>query len=375
MEFGIHRQILFSVFAIAFAMGAIVQKTRFCTMGAVSDWMNMGDTARMRAWVFAMAIALAGVVAFEATGTIDLSGETFPPYRTASFAWLRYLIGGFLFGVGMTLGSGCGNRTLVRIGGGNVKSLTVLLVAAVCAYLMMWTPLFETAFAPWIQATSINLSSYGMPTQEVGSIVAGMFGLEPSRTLNLTVSGFVAIGLFVWVFRSADFRRNFDAVLGGAAVGLAVLLGWYLTGGPMGQAWKEYAEMATEIPSRVQTQSFTFISPMGDSLRYLMNPGKLSFVNFGVMALAGVILGGFVYAMATKGFRYERFFTFKDFANHVLGGALMGIGGVLAMGCTVGQAITGVSTLAMGSILVFFSIVIGAALTMKYQYWRLTQET
>jgi uncharacterized protein len=88
-----------------------------------------------------------------------------------------------------------------------------------------------------------------------------------------------------------------------------------------------------------------------------------------------VILGGFVYAVATKGFRYERFFTFKDFANHVLGGALMGIGGVLAMGCTVGQAITGVSTLAMGSILVFFSIVTGAALTMKYQYWRLTQET
>ena len=375
MEFGIHRQILFSVFAIAFVMGAIVQKTRFCTMGAVSDWMNMGDTARMRAWVFAMAIALAGVVAFEATGTINLSGETFPPYRTASFAWLRYLIGGFLFGVGMTLGSGCGNRTLVRIGGGNVKSLTVLLVAAVCAYLMMWTPLFETAFAPWIQATSINLSSYGMPTQEVGSIVAGMFGLEPSRTLNLTVSGFVAIGLFVWVFRSPDFRHNFDAVLGGAAVGLAVLLGWYLTGGPMGQAWKEYAEMATEIPSRVQTQSFTFISPMGDSLRYLMNPAKLSYINFGVMALAGVILGGFVYAIATKGFRYERFFTFRDFANHVLGGALMGIGGVLAMGCTVGQAITGVSTLAMGSILVFFSIVIGAALTMKYQYWRLTQET
>jgi len=375
MEFGIHRQILFSVFAIAFVMGAIVQKTRFCTMGAVSDWMNMGDTARMRAWVFAMAIALAGVVAFEATGTINLSGETFPPYRTASFAWLRYLIGGFLFGVGMTLGSGCGNRTLVRIGGGNVKSLTVLLVAAVCAYLMMWTPLFETAFAPWIQATSINLSSYGMPTQEVGSIVAGMFGLEPSRTLNLTVSGFVAIGLFVWVFRSPDFRHNFDAVLGGAAVGLAVLLGWYLTGGPMGQAWKEYAEMATEIPSRVQPQSFTFISPMGDSLRYLMNPAKLSYINFGVMALAGVILGGFVYAIATKGFRYERFFTFRDFANHVLGGALMGIGGVLAMGCTVGQAITGVSTLAMGSILVFFSIVIGAALTMKYQYWRLTQET
>src|SRR5687768_3359121 len=177
MEFGIHSQVLFSVFAIALVMGALGQKTRFCTMGAVSDWVNMGDTGRMRAWVFAMAIALSGVVALEATGAIELSGETFPPYRTANFAWLRYLTGGVLFGIGMTLASGCGNRTLVRIGGGNVKSLTVLLVAAVCAYLLMWTPLFEYAFLPWIRATSIDLAQYGMPTQEVGSIVAGMFGL------------------------------------------------------------------------------------------------------------------------------------------------------------------------------------------------------
>ena len=375
MEFTVHQQILLCVFAIAFAMGALGQKTRFCTMGAVSDWINMGDTDRMRSWVLAMAVAITGVVVLEAAGVVTLSADTFPPYRSANFQWLRYIVGGVMFGVGMTLGSGCGNRTLVRIGGGNVKSLTVLLVAAVCAYLMLWTPLFETAFAPWIQATTINLSTYGMPTQEVGSILAGMFGLAPSRTLNLTVSALVTIALFVWVFSSRDFRDNFDAVLGGTAVGVAVLSAWYLTGGPMGQAWKEYAEMATEIPSRVQTQSFTFISPMGDGVRYLMDPTKFAYINFGVMALAGVILGGFAYALATKGFRYERFFTFKDFANHVLGGALMGIGGVLAMGCTVGQAITGVSTLAMGSILVFFSIVIGAALTMKYQYWRLGQET
>lgn len=374
MEFGIHQQILLAVFAIALILGALGQKTRFCTMGAVSDWVNMGDTGRMRSWVFAMAIALAGVVALEATGTVNLSGETFPPYRTANFAWLRYLTGGLLFGIGMTLASGCGNRTLVRIGGGNVKSLTVLIVAAVCAYLMVWTSVFEIAFVPWIQATSINLAQHGMPTQEVGSVVAGMFGLAPSRTLNLTISALAALAMFVWVFGSRDFRGSFDNVLGGAVVGLAVVAGWYLTGGPMGQAWKEYAEMATEVPSRVQTQSFTFISPMADGLRYLMNPAKLSLVNFGVVALTGVILGGFLYAVATRGFRYERFFTLKDFANHVIGGALMGIGGVLAMGCTIGQAVTGVSTLAIGSILVFFSIVIGAAGTMKYQYWRMMQE-
>jgi uncharacterized protein len=373
MEFGIHQQVLLSVFAIAFVIGVIGQKTRFCTMGAVSDWVDMGDTGRMRSWVFAMAIALAGVVALEATGTINLAADTFPPYRTANFAWLRYLVGGLLFGIGMTLASGCGNRTLVRIGGGNVKSLTVLVVAAICAYLMMWTPVFETAFVPWIQATSVNLAQYGMPTQEVGSVVAGMFGMESSRTLNLTVAAVAALAMFWWVFKSRDFRDSFDHVLGGAVVGLAVLAGWYLTGGPMGQAWKESAEMASVIPSRVQTQSYTFISPMGDGVRYLTDPTNFSLINFGIAALCGVILGGFLYSIATRGFRLERFLTFKDFGNHVLGGALMGTGGVLAMGCTIGQAITGVSTLAIGSILVFFSIVIGSVLTMKYQYWRMSE--
>ena len=374
MEFTVHHQILLSTFALALVLGAIAQKTRFCTMGAVSDWVNMGDTGRMRSWVFAMAIAMAGVVALEAGGAASLGSDTFPPYRSANFAWLRYLLGGLMFGIGMTIGSGCGNRTLVRIGGGNVKSLTVLLVASICAYLMMWTPVYETAFLPWIQATTVNLARHGVPSQEVGSIVAGMFGMEATRALNLIVSALVAVGLFVFVFRSRDFRDNFDHILGGAAVGIAVVAGWYLTGGPPGQAWKEYAEMATEIPSRVQTQSLTFISPMGDGLRYLLDPARFSLVNFGVVALAGVILGSFVYSIATRGFRYERFFTFKDFANHALGGALMGTGGVLAMGCTIGQAVTGVSTLAIGSILTFFAIVIGSVLTMKFQYWRMIKE-
>jgi uncharacterized membrane protein YedE/YeeE len=374
MEFTIHHQILLAVFAIGVVVGAIGQKTRFCTMGAVSDWLNMGDTGRMRSWVFAMAIALAGVVVLEATGTVNLSGETFPPYRTASFAWLRYLVGGFMFGVGMTLGSGCGNRTLVRIGSGNVKSLTVLAVAAVCAYLMMWTPFFEKAFLPPIQATTLNLADHGMPTQEVGSVIAGMFRLEPSRALNLTVAGLAALALFIWVFKSRDFRENFDHVLGGAVIGLAVLAGWYLTGGPLGQAWKEHAEMAIDIPSRVQTQSFTFISPMGDGLRYLMEPTKFFLINFGIVALAGVILGSLLFAASARQFRLERFLTFRDFGNHVLGGALMGTGGVLAMGCTIGQAVTGVSTLAIGSILAFFAMVIGSVSTMKYQYWRMMRE-
>ncbi|MDP1718775.1 MAG: YeeE/YedE thiosulfate transporter family protein, partial [Burkholderiales bacterium] len=162
MEFTIHNQVLLAVFVIAMIIGAVANKTNFCTMGAVSDWVNIGDTGRMRAWVFAMTVALVGVIALEAGGVVNLSGETFPPYRTANFAALRYLVGGLLFGIGMTLGSGCGNKTLVRVGSGNLKSLTVLVIAMIFAYLMLWTPFYEKLFHPWVSATTVNLAQHGV---------------------------------------------------------------------------------------------------------------------------------------------------------------------------------------------------------------------
>ena len=374
MELTIHNQVLLAVFVIAAIMGAVANKTNFCTMGAVSDWVNIGDTGRMRAWVFAMTVALAGVLGMEAAGMVNLYGETFPPYRTANFAWLRYLLGGLLFGIGMTLGSGCGNKTLVRVGSGNLKSLTVLTVASVAAYLMLWTPLFEKAFVPWIGPTTVNLAHYGVPNQELSTVMAAMVGMQGAPALHLAVGALVAVGMLVFVFKSGDFRGSRDNILGGAVVGLAIVAGWWITGGPWGQKWKEFAEFATDVPSRVQVQSYTFVSPMGDSARYVLDPANLALVNFGVMALAGVIAGSLVYALATRTFRIEWFASRKDFVNHALGGALMGIGGVLSMGCTVGQAITGISTLAIGSILTFLAIVIGSAGTMKYQYWRMMQE-
>jgi uncharacterized protein len=374
MEVNVHAGVLAAVFAIAAVMGAVTQRTQFCAMGAVSDWVNIGDTGRMRAWVFSMAVALAGVVVLEAAGTINLSTETFPPYRTANFGWLRYLLGGLMFGVGMTLASGCGNRTLVRIGGGNLKSLVVLVVFATSAYLMLWTPLFENAFRPWVAATTINLQAYGVANQELGTILAGMIGMPLSKPFNLAIAAAAAAGMAWWVFRSPDFRGDPGHMLGGAVVGLAIIAGWWITGGAIGREWKEYAEMATVIPSRVQTQSYTFVSPTGDTLRYLLDPLNLSLINFGVMALAGVIVGSSLYALIVRQFRIEWFASWQDFAAHVAGAALMGVGGVLAMGCTFGQAISGMSTLAIGSILTFLAIVIGAAGTMRYQYWRISRE-
>ena len=374
MEIEIHQKVLLSVFAIAAIMGAIANKTNFCTMGAVSDWINMGDKGRLRAWLLAIAVALGGVLVLEGTGTINLSGSTFPPYRTANFAWLRYLLGGAMFGIGMTLASGCGNKTLIRIGGGNLKSLVVLLIASTMAYFMLWSDFYAVAFDSWMAPLAVNLGGIGATSQTLDSIAGGIAGAQDTTTLHFVLGGTLVLILTAYAFSAQDFRSNGDNILGGIAVGAAVVAGWYLTGGSLGTEWKEWAEMADTPPSRVEVQSFTFISPMGDAIRFLSHPSDFSLINFGIAALAGVIVGSLVYALIARSFRIEWFVNARDFGNHAFGAVLMGIGGVLSMGCTVGQAITGVSTLALGSILTFAAIVGGAAATMKYQYWRMMRE-
>lgn len=368
MEFTVHHQVLLSVFLIAVVFGAVANKTHFCTLGAVSDWVNIGDTGRMRAWLFAMAVALGGVLILQSTGQASVAGATFPPYRTPSFAWLRYILGGLMFGTGMTLASGCGNRTLIRAGGGNLKSVVVLVIAAGCAYLMVWTDFYATVFSSWITPTAVDLQRHGIKSQALGDVIAGVVGGQVER-FNTAAGWLLVVGLVLFVFASRDFRTRSDNIVGGLVVGLAVAAGWYVTGGPLGVAWKEFADMAPMPPSRVEVQSFTFVSPMADGLHYLMAPSRLELINFGVMALCGVLFGSFLYAVVARKFRIEWFANTSDFLRHAAGGILLGIGGVLAMGCTIGQAITGVSTLALGSFLTFFSIVAGSAATMKIQYW------
>ncbi len=365
MEFTIHHQILLAALILGTLLGAIANKTNFCTMGAVSDVVNMGDWGRMRAWLLAAAVAILGVVALETFKLATLGNATFPPYRTANFSWLRYLLGGFLFGIGMTLASGCGNKTLVRIGGGNLKSLVVLIIAAACAYQMQWTDFFSDVFGPIINPTTINLGAHGYSSQALGELLG----------VGNTVAGLIiGLAIIAFVFAAKDFRENRDNLLAGVVIGLIIVAGWYVTGGKMGAEWKEWADFADTRPLRVETQSFTFMSPMGDGARFLTEPGNFSLINFGIAAMVGVILGSLLWALASRSFRIEWFASRGDFANHAIGAVLMGIGGPLAMGCTFGQAITGVSTLAAGSLLTFAAIVAGAAATMKIQYWWLMRE-
>ncbi|HYX66761.1 MAG TPA: YeeE/YedE thiosulfate transporter family protein, partial [Burkholderiales bacterium] len=121
-------------FALAFVFGAVANRTNFCTMGAVSDWINMGELSRMRMWLLAIAVAILGSTALAAAGLVDYSKSI---YTSPNFTWLSYLVGGFLFGVGMTLGSGCGSKTLIRVGAGNLKSLIVYVFLGISAYMTL----------------------------------------------------------------------------------------------------------------------------------------------------------------------------------------------------------------------------------------------
>lgn len=380
--------LLWATFALAVVMGMVVNKTNFCTMGAVSDAVNMGDYGRVRAWLLAIAVAVVGVAVLEFLG-LARPGDAFPPYRGAQLLIGENLIGGLLFGIGMTLASGCGNKVLIRIGGGNLKSIVVLVIIALIAYFMI-NPfpgsdktLMSILFIDWIRPLSLNVGS----SQDLGALLGGPAGAGVAR---LVIAALIGLGLLYYIFKSADFRANRDHILGGLVVGLVILGAWYLTSnlrvGAGGEVfsltsyyeqWDMLAESAEGKPAQgrpLSPQSFTFINPMGQTLGYLGAGFDAKQLTFGVMSLVGVILGSLLWALLSRGFRIEWFSSFKDFTNHLIGAVLMGFGGVLAMGCTIGQAITGVSTLALGSILTFGAIVLGSALTMKVQYYRMVYE-
>jgi uncharacterized membrane protein YedE/YeeE len=378
MELGITQQILLAGFLLAAFMGAVVNKTNFCTMGAVSDLVNMGDMGRMRSWMLAIAVAIIGLTVIETIGWVDLdaleNSQLRPPYRMASFDWMRYILGGTMFGVGMTLASGCANKTLVRIGGGNIKSVVVLLVASFFAYLMQFTSFYEVLFYNWLNPLAIDLTLRDISHQDLGTVASVATGFDNPILLRQVIGGFIAASLLYFIFKSADFRSSFDNILGGTVVGASVVGAWYVTGGDMGMEWMEEVLMMDEPPFGVGTQAFSFTNPMSDTFNLAVNKGDLNYVTFGVMALSGVIAGSFLYSVIFKKFRFEWFSSTRDFINHVVGGALMGIGGILALGCTIGQGVTGASTLAIGSFMALFSIIFGSALTMKIQYYKMVYE-
>ena len=366
--------VLSGFFLAAVVMGVAISRTNFCTMGAVSDWVNLRDFGRLGAWMLAIVVTMLSVSILEVSSVFELDGSR-PPYRSPTFAWLRYLLGGLMFGVGMTLAGGCVSKNLVRFGGGNLKSFITLNFAAIFAYLMTKTVFFEIAFYNWIHPLSIDLSPLNIQTQDIGSIMAALIPSVDAGVFHVVTAIAVSV-LVVWfILKTRGIRNNLANISAGLIIGGAVTVGWYLTAGPAGIEWAEAAEFVDMPPVGVGVQSFTFVNPLGEFISLFLDLGNISIlVTAGMLAAVGLVAGSFADSLVSRQFRLSWFASFGDFVTNAIGGILMGIGGVLALGCTIGQGISGLSTLAVGSLIVLVAIIVSSAVTLKVQYYRLVYE-
>lgn len=331
-------------FVLGIVFGAAVQRSNFCTMGAISDMVLMGDGNRLRSWALAIAVAMLGSQMLHLAGLIDL-GEAI--YTTTNLGWLGAIIGGLLFGFGMVLAGGCGSRTLVRLGAGNLKSLLVVLMIGIAGYATLRGLIGPVRL--WLEGWSmIDLGTAGFAGQALPDLLGG--GVTTRWILSLAIPA----ALLIWIFRDPRFRRQPLLIGAGIIIGLTVVGGWAATG-ILGADDFEPAPLV----------SMTFVAPVGNALQYLMTFTGAT-LDFGISTVGGVIAGAFLMSRLDGSFRLESFANAQDVLSHVTGGVLMGIGGVTALGCTVGQGLTGVATLALGSFVALAGIVIGGILGVRY---------
>ncbi|QLQ26022.1 MAG: YeeE/YedE family protein [Dechloromonas sp.] len=355
--------VIWGAFGLALVLGYIAARTNFCTMGAISDVVNMGHWGRARMWLLAIAVAMAGANLLHYFELIDLTKSI---YQRPVLPWLSMLLGGTLFGIGMTIAGGCANKNLLRLGGGSVRSLVVLVFLAISAYMTL-KGLFGQWRSSYLDPVAFDFASLGMQGQGLAELLARLTGMT-ARTALLATTGVVVIALLIFVFKDKDFRASGEQLVGGTILGMLVTAGWYLTG-HIGFAENPDTLEMTYFGTNSRTlESLTFVAPTAYSLELLMLwTDKSLRVTFGIATIIGVVLGSLIHAVTSRQFLWEGFASLEDLRNHLVGSILMGFGGVLAMGCTIGQGLSGLSTLALGSFISVAGIVAGAAATMKWQ--------
>lgn len=361
----LNTQVLWATLLLSALFGAVTQRSHFCTMGAVSDIVNMGDWTRMRQWAFAVGVATIGFGCLVYAGLVDPNRVI---YASTRWIWLSALLGGLLFGFGMVLASGCGSKTLVRIGGGSLKSLVVLLVMGISAFATLkgLTAVFRVNY---VDAVFVDFpAGTSLPQWATAS-----FGLDPASAA--LVLGLVFGGLLlVWALAGSGFR-SVSNVLPGLVIGGVVVAMWWVTGS-LGFV-SEHPDTLEEVfvaTSTGRIEALSFVAPAAYTLEWLIFfSDKNQVLTTGVVSVVGVVLGSWLYSLFFKTFRWEGFGGTEDLGNHLLGALLMGVGGVTAMGCTVGQGLSGISTLNATSFVAVAAIIAGAVAGLRYQIARLNR--
>ncbi len=335
---------------IGLIFGYVIFRTNYCSMGAISDIENFGDFRRFRAWVLAAAVAMIGVWFLQSN---EISNVASSIYLTTNFNILASIAGGLIFGYGMVFAGGCATKNLVRAGSGDLRSLVNLIVLGLFSFMTIGgiLGLVRTGiFGP----TVIDLAEKGAEDQSVGSIIALLTGGD-AASLNMYAMIIIAAIALFWCFKDKGFRSSPVNIIAGLVIGLCVVAAWFLTG----LAADDLADVVLPVTS------LTFVRPSGDALDYLMRFTALGAPSIGVVTLIGTFLGALIGALMTRRFNFTTFADVADTKRNLYGSALMGIGGIVALGCTVGQAITGVSTLAVGSFITFAAITAGGFIGIK----------
>jgi uncharacterized membrane protein YedE/YeeE len=329
-----------AAFLLGLVFGAVVQRTHFCTMGAIADLVLFGGRQRLRAWVLAIAVALVGTQALAVTGLVPLEAAH---YRAGGLAWLGALLGGAAFGFGTVLAGGCVSRNLVRLGAGSLKSLVVILVVGLVAA----ASLAAAAALP----DGLDPARLGFAGQGLDGLLAIALRAPPAPVTLVLTAGLAGLALW-YCLKDGRFRAAPRELSAGLVLGALVPLGWLATA-RLGAA------------EAVPLDSLNYVAPLGQTPLRLVGL-TASPIGFAAALVLGTLAGAFLAALGRRELRLESFTSGDDLRRHLAGAVLMGVGGMLAGGCSIGQGITGVSTLAMGSFLALGGIGLGTVWALDY---------
>ncbi len=334
--------VLYAALLIGIVFGAVGLLSGFCLTSGLRNWWMKGDGRLIRSFALALAVAIAGTQALAAAGLVDL-GQSI--YLQPSFSAALILFGGLLFGYGMVAANACVSRALVLLGRGNLRSLVVVVVVGVTAQMTL-KGLLAPARLAFLYWSEITLKSVALPD------VIAAHGLDAS-VARLVATAATAIALLAFALTHAPFRKAYGLVAASGVIGLLIPAGWFVTG---------YLGADPFNPAPVG--SLTFVAPSADSLQYVMFSTG-STLSFGVVMVAGVVVGSFVTALVTGCFALEGYPSVQHMLRSIGGAALMGSGGAMAYGCTIGQGLTGLSTLALPSMVAGTGILLGAAAALR----------
>ncbi len=328
-------------------IGGTARASRFCTFGAIEDYVMAARTERLRAWGLAIAIAMVLVSALHASNIARID-QTF--YLGPSLPLGGAIIGGLMFGFGMAMVGTCGYGVLVRLGGGDLKALVGVLVLGLSAYAAA-----RGLTAPlriWLgEATSVDLSSFG--GQGIPHLLSSLTG-DDARNVWLPIGFSIAGVMLVWCFRCNAFCAARRDIFAGAVIGLVIGCGFAATG-----------ILGNDAFDPQPVESMTYVLPPGETLVYLLTFTGSS-IDFGICVVLGTIAGAFIVAVWKSELRLEAFDGRREMRRHLIGASLMGFGGVFALGCTVGQGMTGMSTLSLSAPIALIGIFMGASFGIHY---------